>query len=214
MARITADKPYVVLARDIDENTADLVRRALAEGQLEQLTLDAEPLREYPQTGGDPTTTLASHLLGFVNREGIGQYGVEQYYQDVLSGKPKIIVSQRDTNNQPIPGTQSIVDPGVPGSDVRLTVDAGLQLALEQELLATYLADAAESVSAVVMDPYTGEVLAEASAPGYDANDYRTVAQDDPGAVPRPERSARSTSRARSSRCSPRSPRWGATGSA
>ncbi len=180
LERITADRAYVVLARDLDENAADLVRRALAGGQLEQLTIEPEPYRVYPQPGGDPTTTLASHLMGFVNREGVGQYGVEQYYQDILAGKPKQILAQRDANNQPVPGSQQIVDAGVAGSDLRLTIDAGLQLAVEQELLATYLADAALSVDAVVMDPYTGEVLAEASSPGYDANDYRSIAATDP----------------------------------
>ena len=67
------------------------------------------------------------------------------------------------------------------GEDLRLTIDAGLQLSVEQELLAAYIADAAKSVSAVVMDPYTGEVYAEASYPSYDANDYRAVAAKTPG---------------------------------
>ena len=59
--------------------------------------------------------------------------------------------------------TATVVEPGVPGQDVRLTIDAGLQLAVEQELLAAWVADDAKSVSAVVMDPYTGEVYAEAT---------------------------------------------------
>jgi cell division protein FtsI/penicillin-binding protein 2 len=159
---------------------ADQLRTADAEGRIEQIELEAEPARVYPQPGGDPATTLASHILGFVNREGDGQYGVEQYYQDLLAGEPKTIVAQRDANGRPVPGTTTIVDPGLPGVDLRLTVDASLQLALEQELLATLLADSAVSVSAVVMDPWTGEVLAEASAPGYDANDYRAIAATAP----------------------------------
>jgi cell division protein FtsI/penicillin-binding protein 2 len=177
--RIRQDRPYVILAHDIDETTAERIRQALANGRLEHLALEDEPLRSYPQPGGDPSTTLASHVLGFVNRNGVGQYGVEQYYQDVLAGHPKIVVAQRDANGRAIPDTQSIVDPGTPGTDIRLTIDASLQLALEQELLATWLADQAVTVSAVVMDPYTGEIYAQASAPGYDANDYRSIASSD-----------------------------------
>jgi cell division protein FtsI/penicillin-binding protein 2 len=181
LERIRQERPYVILARDIEEDVADRIRRALADGTIVQVTLEPEPIRIYPQVGGDPGTTLASHLLGFVNREGEGQYGVERYYQDLLAGEPKTVVAQRDANSKAIPDTAQIVDPGVPGVDIRLTIDAGLQLTLEQELLTTYLADQAVSVSAVVMDPKTGEIYALASAPGYDANDYREIAATDPG---------------------------------
>ena len=70
--------------------------------------------------------------------------------------------------------------PGVPGEDIRLTIDAGLQLALEQEVMAARIANGAKSVSAVVLDPWTGEVYAEATYPSYDANDYAAIAADDP----------------------------------
>jgi cell division protein FtsI/penicillin-binding protein 2 len=178
--KITQDRPYIILQHDIDETTAGRIRAGLAKGDLQQLSLEAEPLRSYPQPGGDPNTSLAAHLLGFVNRDGLGQYGVEQEYQSVLAGDPKVVVAQRGADNRPIPGTESVVSPGLPGSDLRLTIDAGLQLALEQELLAADLADQAKSISAVVMNPYTGEIYAEASAPSYNANDYATVAAKDP----------------------------------
>ena len=54
-------------------------------------------------------------------------------------------------------------------------------MAVEQELLSAWIADRAKRVSAVVMDPYTGEVFAYASYPSYDANDYQAIAADDPG---------------------------------
>ncbi len=73
-----------------------------------------------------------------------------------------------------------MVSQGTPGQDVRLTIDAGLQLSVEQELLAAYVADRPRASSAVVMDPYTGEVYAEATYPSYDANDYRAIAAKDP----------------------------------
>ena len=124
---------------------------------------------------------LAAHLLGFVNREGAGQYGVEQYYQDQLAGQPRVLSPQRDVNGRAMPETADRRrSPASPGEDLRLTIDAGLQLAVEQELLAAWVADRAKSVSAVVMDPYTGEVYAEATYPSYDANDYRAVAAADP----------------------------------
>jgi cell division protein FtsI/penicillin-binding protein 2 len=90
------------------------------------------------------------------------------------------MVAQRDVNGRPMPETSVVEQPGTIGEDVRLTIDASLQLALEQELLAAWIADEAKSVSAVVLDPYTGEVYAEATYPSYDANDYRTIAKEAP----------------------------------
>ena len=88
--------------------------------------------------------------------------------------------AQRDVAGRPIPDTAVVEDPGTPGEDLRLTIDAGLQLALEQEVLAAWAADKAKSVSALVMDPYTGEVLAETTYPSYDGNAYQQIAADDP----------------------------------
>ncbi len=122
-------------------------------------------MRVYPQAGGGPDSTLAAHLLGFVNRDGDGQYGVEQFYQDALGGTPRVVVAERDANGRTLLDQARVEDPGVPGQDLRLTIDAGLQLAVEQELLAAWIADKAKSVSAVVMDPYTGEIYAEATVP-------------------------------------------------
>ena len=153
---------------------------AAAKPAVEGVLLEPEPVRVYPHEGGGPGTTLAAQLLGFVNRDGVGQYGVEQYYQDLLNGKPRIIHAQKDISARAIPDTVVVDDPGTAGVDLRLTIDASLQLALEQELLAAWAADQAKSVSAVVMDPYTGEILAEASYPSYDGNDYRAIASSDP----------------------------------
>ena len=173
-------KSYLILAHGLEPDVSDRIREALTAGRVAQLSLEPEPTRIYPQTGGAPETTLAAHMLGFVNRDGVGQYGIEQHYQDVLGGSPKVVLAQKDVNARAIPETAAVVEPGVPGSDVRLTIDAGLQLAVEQELLAAWIADHAKSVSAIVMDPYTGEIYAEATYPSYDANDYRAIAAKSP----------------------------------
>ncbi len=178
--KLLTQKTYIILAREIEPAVADQIRAAVAGRVLTGITLEPEPLRVYPQAGGGRDSTLAAQLLGFVNREGTGQYGVEQAYQDILGGAPRIADFQRDARGQPIPETSNVVSPGTPGQDVRLTIDAGLQLAVEQELLAAHVADDAKSVSAIVMDPYTGEVYAEATYPSYDANDYRAIAAKHP----------------------------------
>ncbi len=179
-AKLAGDKRYVVLQRDIAPEVAETIREAIAGERLEGISLEPEPVRVYPQAGGGPDTTLAAHLLGFVNRDGVGQYGIEQFYQGILAGSPRVVFAQKDVNARPIPESAIVDDAGIPGSDIRLTIDAGLQLAVEQEILAAWLADKAVSVSAVVLDPYTGEIYAEASYPSYDASNYAAIAQDNP----------------------------------
>ena len=180
IARVVSDRKYVVLAHALDQATGDRIRAAVAAKEVEGVALETEPVRVYPQAGGGPNTTLAAKLLGFVNREGAGQYGVEQFYQDQLAGRPKIVQAQRDVASRSIPDRTIVRDPGTAGEDLRLTIDAGLQLSVEQEILGAWAADKAKSVSAVVMNPYTGEVLAEASYPSYDGNDYAAIAASDP----------------------------------
>jgi len=182
VTKLTSEREYVVLARDLAPEIADRIRE-LSAGRtpaLAGLELEPEPFRVYSQPGGAPDTTLASQLLGFVNREGVGQYGVEQFYQEDLAGQPRLIAAQRDVNGRPIPETASVLEIGTPGQDLTLTIDASLQYALEQELLATWVADRAKRVSAVVLDPYSGEVYAWGSYPGYDANDFQALAAADP----------------------------------
>lgn len=182
-AALDSGRPYVVLAHEITPEQSDAVRAALGSASPTAwgLILEPEALRTYPQVGGAPDTTLAAHLIGFVNREGQGQYGVEQYYQATLAGSDTIVAAQRDGAGNLIPDTSSVVEQGVPGQDLELTIDASLQMAVEQELLAAWIADRAKRVSAVVMDPYSGEVYAYASYPSYDENDYQLIANTDPG---------------------------------
>jgi cell division protein FtsI/penicillin-binding protein 2 len=182
-AKMTSEKEYQVLAREIEPEMSDAIR-AMSAGKdpvLEGLLLEPISVRLYPQAGGGPRTTLAAHLLGFVNSEGEGQYGVEQYYQDDLSGLQTVVAAQRDASGNAVPDTSIVLEDGYPGQNLTLTIDASLQASVEQELLNAWIADVAKRVSAVVMDPYTGEVLAYASYPSYDANTYRAIASEDPG---------------------------------
>ncbi len=176
----TSERKYVVLAHALDTTSAARIQAAIDAGQLPGIAMEPEPVRVYPQPGGGPNTTLAAKVLGFVNQDGIGQYGVEQFYQSQLAGRPKIVQTQRDVESRAIFDTAVVQDPGAPGEDVRLTIDAGLQLAVEQEILGAWAADRAKAVSAIVMNPYTGEVLAEATYPSYDANDYAKIASVNP----------------------------------
>ena len=175
-ATLSGSAAYAVVAHDLTDAQSEAIRDGLGDGTFTQLQLEPQPLRVYPDPGGAPGTTLASQLLGFVNDAGAGQYGVEQQYDDILAGRPQVVSGLRDAAGRPMADSQTVIDPGQPGSDLRLTIDASLQLALEKELYAAWVADKAASASAVVLDPATGAVLAWASVPAYDANAYQQVA--------------------------------------
>ncbi|MGH2407339.1 MAG: peptidoglycan D,D-transpeptidase FtsI family protein [Candidatus Limnocylindrales bacterium] len=179
-AALAGDAQYVVLAGQLTSAQSDAVRAGLESGDLVGLDLEPLPLRVYPAVGGAPDTTLASQLLGFTNHDGQGQYGIEQRYQAILAGRPRQVIAPLDVSGRPVTQAEQVVDAGAPGVDLRLTIDAGLQLQLERELYAAWVADKAKTVSAVVLDPHSGAVLAWASVPGYDANAYGAVASDDP----------------------------------
>ncbi len=169
---------YVVLASNVDAGTAADISKGIDLGGLPGIRLDTTPVRVYPQAGGAPQTSLAAQLLGFVNAAGKGQYGIEQAHDAELAGKPETL--QIDPTVQG-PAGSKVIDPGTAGEDIRTTIDVGLQLKVEQEVFSTWVADMAKSVSAVVMDPKTGELLAEATYPSYDANLYQQAADRRPG---------------------------------
>src|SRR3954471_10068665 len=160
---------YVVVSKQLSESQSDAVRAGLANESLAALGLEPHPVRFYPSAGGSPGTTLASQLLGFVTQDGQGRYGVEQASQGTLAGAGSATADS--TDNAPLPKT---------GGSVQLTIDASLQLRLEKELYAAWVADRAPRVTGLVMDPYTGAILAWGSVPGYDENDYGAVAEDSP----------------------------------
>ncbi|HWH37987.1 MAG TPA: penicillin-binding protein 2 [Candidatus Limnocylindrales bacterium] len=163
--------PYTIVKRRLTAEQSQLVRDALAAGDVAALSLEPQPVRFYPTLGGAPRTTLASQLLGFVTEDGEGRYGIEQHNHALLAG---------------LDGGTAALEGGPPagggtGQQLRLTIDASLQLRIEKELYAIWVANKAERVSAVVMDPRTGQILAWASVPGYDANSYAETARADPG---------------------------------
>jgi cell division protein FtsI/penicillin-binding protein 2 len=178
--KLAAPGKYLVLYHGLERTQADQIRAAIGARRVFGLSLESEPVRVYPQAGGGPKTTLAANLLGFVNQDGVGQYGVEQAWQSTLAGTPEIVVADRDASGRPEMDTANVTQAGVAGTDVRLTIDAGLQLRVEQELFAAWVADRAKRISAVVIDPYSGEIYAEASYPSYDANDYKAIAATNP----------------------------------
>ncbi len=170
---------YATISQELTEDQSSQVRALIASKGLQQeLRLMPHAVRLYPNPGGQPGTSLASQLLGFVQEStGAGLYGIEGYYDGVLAGTPKRVAMAHDGNGY-LESSATVLDPGVEGKDVRLSIDVSLQLQLEKVLFLAWNANDAKRVSGIVMDPDTGEILAWASVPGYDAN-HITGAEDE-----------------------------------
>src|SRR5256714_7129113 len=173
-----ADRAKVMTTLESNVKFAYIARRfAKAKAdQLRTLKLPGVGLQEEPQRSSLPGTssgsTLAANLLGFVDWNGDGNYGLEANYEKTLGGTPGFISSYRDLANREIVlGTHTHQDP-VNGQELVLSLDANIQYAAEQALADGVKKDNAESGSVLIMDPTTGGIVASADYPSYNANDF------------------------------------------
>ena len=158
---------FAYIARHQRKPVADQLRAL----HLAGVGLEPETRRSY-LPGGTPDVTLASNLLGFVNNDGAGQYGVEGFYQSELAGRNGSMSTYQDlTGREIVVGGETKKDP-VNGSDLQLTIDADVQHSAEQALAAGVVRNKAESGSVIVMDPRTGGIVAYADYPTYNANNF------------------------------------------
>ncbi|MFD8787569.1 penicillin-binding transpeptidase domain-containing protein [Kitasatospora sp. NPDC059599] len=120
--------------------------------------------RVYPADG------LAANLVGFVNGEGAGAGGLELQYQQQLTGKDGHS-SYAQAGGRLVPTAGGSMEPAVPGSDVKLTINRDIQWAAQRAITDQVANSGAEKGYVVVQDVKTGQVLAMATAPGFNPND-------------------------------------------
>jgi stage V sporulation protein D (sporulation-specific penicillin-binding protein) len=118
---------------------------------------------------------FASYILGFTGTDYSGLYGVEATYNDVLSGEDGVVYFQKDADGNQIPSQTKILKEPVQGEDIVLTIDSNIQLMAEKAVKEAAATWKTKSVTAIVMDTKTGEVLAMATTPDYNLNDPFTL---------------------------------------
>ena len=138
------------------------VAARIAALHLAGLGFEMEPKRLYPNGA------VGAQVLGFVNDDGVGQYGVEGRYAAELSGTPGRLVVARDPANRELALGLRAAVPAKNGEDLSLTIDLAVQNAVERELAAVVEREKASGGAIVVLDPKDGAVLAIASSPTYD----------------------------------------------
>lgn len=163
------DTRYVVLARKVTK----AAKVALLQHKYTGLGAEEQLFRTYPNG------QLAAQLLGFVNAEGKGVYGIEQALNGTLGGKPGQLKAVTDVNGVPLAASHgNVLRHPQAGTDVTLTIDVGMQKQLETILKKGIDRAKAPSASALIMDPHTGDIKAMANYPTYNPAKFGEVEDD------------------------------------
>ncbi len=157
---------YVVLANKVSGE----VNTAILQHKFPGIASQENTYRTYPNG------QLASQLLGFVNNDGKGVYGLEQALNGELAGKAGQLKAVTDINGVPLAANTSNVEkPAVAGDGVVLTIDMAMQKQAENLLQQGLKNAKSGSGSAIIMDPNTGQIKAMANWPTYDPTNYGDV---------------------------------------
>lgn len=157
---------YSIVAKNVPRDIANKI----ADENISAVWFQKNNQRVYPE--GD----MASELLGFVNSDGLGQYGVEGSLNNLLSGKDGLLKTTADVNKVALSiGNDNIKIPAEDGKNVVLSIDRGLQKGVEEIALSAIESTTATNAAAIVMDPNTSEVVAMANLPNYNPGDYGAV---------------------------------------
>ncbi|SDE91195.1 penicillin-binding protein [Sporomusa acidovorans] len=164
--RLTAEARFVWLKRTLEPEAAKAVSALIKEHQLTGLGFIEESKRYYPND------SLAAQVLGFVGTDDVGLEGIENSLDKVIKGSKRKQVIDTDSYGTPI--FQSVFSflPEKKGRSVCLTIDSNIQYIVERALDAAMAKTGARAGTVVIIQPKTGEILAMASRPTYNPNQF------------------------------------------
>lgn len=157
---------YQIIDNNIDEETSQIIREYIDNNGLEdQLQLSASAKRLYPYS------SLASHMLGFVNADGIGIYGLEKAYNNVLEGTSGKYITAQNAQSGDMPFQFEEYIENDNSYDIVTTIDLYMQYQLESQLKTAAIESGAQNrATGIIMCPKTGEIYAMATYPSFDLN--------------------------------------------
>ena len=164
------ESQYEVIQLRAEEDVAAKVRAYVDENDIIGVHLVADSKRYYPYG------SLAAQVIGFVGTENTGLYGLEAYYEEELEGQSGLVISAKDKAENDMLYTYEQYFAAKDGGDLTLTLDATIQYYLEkgmESMLDKF--SAANGAAGVVLNAKTGGIMAMASYPNYDLNDFSTV---------------------------------------
>lgn len=150
----------VTIARRIEKEQGNKIRQL----KLPGIIVSEDTKRYYPNGN------FLSQVLGSINVDGDGRSGIELQYNDALKGVPGRYMGETDAYHRELPYKIANYYPPKNGSDLVLTIDQYVQYYTEKALERGLVEYKAKSISAIIMDPKTGEILAMASKPDFDPN--------------------------------------------
>ena len=169
--KILAKRRFSWLKRRITAEEAEAIRRmssskVMGDDRVRGLMVEGEGKRYYPRR------EIAGPLLGFVAPDGEGKDGFEYSMNTELKGHVEQLRGLRDRSGRLLFSDGVQDEQALAGHNIHLTIDQGIQYTAERELAQAARTFEADGGSVIVVDPYTGEILAMASWPGYNPNDY------------------------------------------
>lgn len=181
LPQITGVRRYVVIAKDVapaiwrEVNTAISSYNQLVMSENDGITKriggfvpERSFIRDYP------SGPLTASLIGIINNQGVGASGVESSLNPMLSGiNGKYLYA--NGGGSIIPGSQQIQVEAKSGTSIRLTIDRDVQWIAQNAINQAVSSSRAQSGTVVVMDPKTGHILAQASAPTFDPNNSKSI---------------------------------------
>jgi cell division protein FtsI/penicillin-binding protein 2 len=166
---------FEYLKRKVNKDVADKIEAQHLAGVALQPNTARSYLVADPGQAGVDSRSLASSLLGFVNDAGHGQYGVEQFFDQYLRGTDGVRTTLKTGAAQPISLGDGNNVPARNGDDVVLAIDSQVQFLAEKALAAGVKRTGSESGTVLIMEPSTGNVVAWANYPTYNANQFATT---------------------------------------
>ena len=160
---------YLVIEKDLIFNDyKDLVKKI---NSIDNVRIDKYNHRLYPYN------ELAAQLIGFTDYDNQGKYGVEGYFNSLLNGKKSKVEYNKtasgktilDQNTSPLPSN---------GSNLILTIDIKIQEILQNQLKNALYSNKAKSANGIIVNPNNGEILAMASVPDFNLNEYKNLPKD------------------------------------
>ncbi|MEI7026743.1 penicillin-binding transpeptidase domain-containing protein [Paenibacillus sp. y28] len=164
---------------NIDNEVADQIKEQFAPAR--QVFGGVTNFKEYgiylmPQSKRYyPGGRLASHILGFINKEGKATQGIEYYYDNILHGTDGKIETAKDPQGNELPGANVYYEAPIDGNNVKLTIDKQIQSYMESAMETSFQKWRPKAMSAIALNPQTMEILGMVSLPNFNPNKYWQV---------------------------------------
>lgn len=173
LKKMEANNQYEVLQTKVESPVADKITEFTSENKITCISLQEDTKRYYPQN------ELAASVIGFVNSDGEGQYGIESYYNEELSGIPGKVISAKDAKGDEMPYRYSKLYEAQNGNSLYLTIDSNIQYYLEKNIQdMTKEFQLNEGACAIMMNVKTGAIYGMATTPNYDLNNPAEITDE------------------------------------